>query len=55
MAYVRQNFVDGENLFAEQLNHMEDGIVSNEWTEEKKAEVVAAVISALPVYGGEVV
>lgn len=55
MAYIKQNFVDGEALFAEQLNHMENGIASNAWTEEKKAEVVAQVIAELPVYGGEVV
>lgn len=30
MAYQKQNFVDGKVLFAEQLNHIEDGIVELE-------------------------
>lgn len=29
MAYEKQNFEDGLTLFAEQLNHMEDGIAKN--------------------------
>ena len=55
MAYERQNFANGEVLTATQLNHMEDGILANEWTEEKKAELIAEMIAALPVYNGEVV
>lgn len=30
MAYQKQNFIDGKVLFAEQLNHIEDGIVELE-------------------------
>lgn len=30
MGYERQNFLNKQKLYAEQLNHMEDGIVSNE-------------------------
>lgn len=30
MAYEKQNFVDDEVLYAEQLNHIEDGIVAIE-------------------------
>lgn len=29
MAYTKQNFVNGQKLTAEQLNHMEAGIYSN--------------------------
>lgn len=54
MAYKKQNFANGQVLTAEQLNHMEDGIVANEWTEEKQSKLVADVIAALPVYNGEV-
>lgn len=58
MAYERQTFIDfDENnpLRAANLIHIEDGIIANEWTEEKKSEVVEAVIAKLPVYNGEVV
>ncbi len=54
MAYGKQYFTNGQVLTAEQLNHMEDGIVANEWTEEKQSKLVADVIAALPVYNGEV-
>lgn len=54
MAYEKQSFEDGKVLTAAQLNHIEDGVVANEWTPEKQAAVVAAVIAALPVYNGEV-
>ena len=30
MAYERQNFEDGDWLYADQLNHMEDGIIEIE-------------------------
>ena len=30
MAYQKQNFLDGDVLYATQLNHVEDGILANE-------------------------
>ncbi len=54
MAYGKQYFTNGQVLTAEQLNHIEDGIVENEWTEEKQSKLVADVVAALPVYNGEV-
>ena len=66
MAYERQTFIDrvvdasgnvlveGTKLRAAHLQHIENGIIANEWTEEKQADVVNAVIAALPVYNGEV-
>lgn len=52
MAYERQNFTDGKTLTAEQLNHIEDGIVNmtpvrgeDYWTEEDIAEIKDAVPS----------
>ena len=54
MAYQCHNFCNGQVLSAEALNEIEQGILDNEWTEEKQAAVVAAVIAALPVYNGEV-
>lgn len=38
MSYVKQNFVDGEILNAEQMNHIEDGIVINETVIAGKAD-----------------
>lgn len=38
MAYEKQNFVDGEILKAEELNHIEDGIVNIELTPGPKGE-----------------
>lgn len=35
MSYIKQDFVDGQTLFAEQMNHIEQGIIDNE---EKQAE-----------------
>lgn len=54
VAYEKQNFEDGKVLTAAQLNHIEDGIAANEWTPEKQAAVVNAVIAELPVYNGEI-
>ena len=30
MGYKRQNFFNKQKLYAEQLNHIEDGIIENE-------------------------
>lgn len=30
MAYEKQNFKDGDPLYSDQLNHMEDGIIEIE-------------------------
>lgn len=31
MPYVKQNFVDGQTLYASAMNHIEDGIVARNW------------------------
>ena len=36
MAYTKQNFTDGQVLEAEHLNHIENGIVTNEAENSKK-------------------
>ena len=51
MAYVKQNFVSGQKLKAEDMNRIEDAIVELEFDRDN---IVAEVIAALPVYGGEV-
>ena len=54
MAYEKQNFKDGETLTAEQLNHIEDGIVDmtpvrgeDYWTEADIAEIKSYVDEAI--------
>lgn len=55
MAYTKQGFKNGDTLSAEQLEAMEDGILSatpvrgtDYWTEADKTEMVNDVIAALP-------
>lgn len=62
MPYEKQIFVDGEDLLASQLDHIEDGISAVTNMVEGGGgggsvdidEIVQAVLDALPVYNGEV-
>ena len=58
MSYVKQNFVSGQKLKAEDMNRIEDAIAELESSvaelEFDRENIVAEVIAALPVYGGEV-
>lgn len=51
MAYQKQNFEDGDILYANQLNHIEDGIVANEppppLTNEEIIELTNNIINNL--------
>ena len=66
MAYVKQKFVKGQVLTADQMNHIEGGIESNavgiaDLVADVSAlidyvygDLISAVIAQLPVYNGEV-
>lgn len=47
MTYEKQNFIDGQVLTAEHLNHIEDGIAAVAEAADRDA-IVDAVIAALP-------
>lgn len=60
MAYQRQNFQDGQVLYAAQMNHIEDGIVANEGAIPTKTSQLDndkgyLTIDTLPKYNGGVV
>lgn len=54
MAYVKQNFTDGQVLTAEQLNHMEEGIeAANEKEAPTPAKLATVNLLASAWSGGE--